>query len=251
MYFNIFWMVYQVVLLGVGMMMGKMVQQQPAIITHSSPVEKEYSSVGVQTEGAVKDETDDCEDDVTRKASMLSECSSEIASKVDTPWDDLVLKLDDLTFETDPATNEWFLIGSGKFGNVYKAKLFGTEDVAVKCVKNDAFNIPDDAAMDGRSIGGKRSASETNSSDSLSGMKTIEPSEKVLREVALLKACRSQHVVSFLGACFLQNEVRLVTELMPAGDLWTALRRQKISWHNGYDIFEQLVVPVSRRSIVY
>ena len=127
MYFNIFWMVYQVVLLGVGMMMGKMVQQQPAIITHSSPVEKEYSSVGVQTEGAVKDETDDCEDDVTRKASMLSECSSEIASKVDTPWDDLVLKLDDLTFETDPATNEWFLIGSGKFGNVYKAKLFGTE----------------------------------------------------------------------------------------------------------------------------
>lgn len=223
-------MIYQVILLGVGMMMGKMVQQQTGINTPST-VEKRYNSVGVQTEAIENDEAED--NDSTRKVSMLSECSSEIASKVDAPWDDLVLKLEDLTFETDPATNERLIIGSGKFGSVYKAKLFGTEDVAVKCVKNDAFSILEDAAVDGRSIGGKRSTSETNSSDSFSDMKAIEPSEKVLREVALLKACRSQHVVSFLGACFLQNEVRLVTELMPAGDLWTALRRQKISWYKG------------------
>jgi hypothetical protein len=234
MYLNILWVVYQAILLGVGIMMGKMVQQQPGINTPSTVEKKEYSSVGVQTESIEKDEIDD--DEATRKLSMLSECSSEIASKVDAPWDDLVLKLEDLTFETDPATNERLIIGSGKFGSVYKAKLFGTEDVAVKCVRNDAFNILEDASMDGRSIGGKRSTSESNSSDSFSGMRTVEPSEKVLREVALLKACRSQHVVSFLGACFLQNEVRLVTELMPAGDLWTALRRQKISWYKGYVI---------------
>ena len=58
--------------------------------------------------------------------------------------------------------------------------------------------------------------------------------ERVLSEVALLKACRSQYVVSFLGACFLDNEVQLVTELMPSGDLWSALRSEEISWYRGY-----------------
>jgi len=43
--------------------------------------------------------------------------------------------------------------------------------------------------------------------------------------------------VSFLGATFLPGEVRLITELMPAGDLWSALGRKdgvrKVTWYHG------------------
>jgi serine/threonine protein kinase len=68
------------------------------------------------------------------------------------------------------------------------------------------------------------------SQPSQSVSKSASPSNQVLREIALLKACRSQHVVSFMGACFLDGEVQLVTELMPAGDLWNALRKGQVSW---------------------
>jgi hypothetical protein len=59
------------------------------------------------------------------------------------------------------------------------------------------------------------------------------PQHKILQEISLLKAFRSQYVVSFLGACFQDAEVLLVTELMPGGDLWTALREERISWRRG------------------
>jgi hypothetical protein len=59
------------------------------------------------------------------------------------------------------------------------------------------------------------------------------PEYRVLREIALLKGFRSQYIVAFHGACFQAREVMLVTELMPGGDLWSALRAEKINWWNG------------------
>ena len=61
--------------------------------------------------------------------------------------------------------------------------------------------------------------------------------DQVLREIALLKSCHSQYIVSFLGAIFLPREVRLVTELLPVGDLWKALGHSScprlITWYQG------------------
>ncbi len=58
--------------------------------------------------------------------------------------------------------------------------------------------------------------------------------ERVLKEVSLLKACRSQHIVSFQGVCFQQGEVQLVTELMAGGNLFEALRNGQLNWYNGW-----------------
>jgi hypothetical protein len=64
--------------------------------------------------------------------------------------------------------------------------------------------------------------------------KQVETSDHfVLREIALLKALRSQYIVGFHGACFQGREAMLVTELMPGGDLWSALRAGEINWWNG------------------
>jgi len=172
---------------------------------------------------------------------MSSRMSSGV---VDLPWDDLVLKPEDIVFDVVPETHERVLLGAGRFGKVYSAKLFDSERVAVKCIQRDDLETMHlalaSAAGSGRDLVRKKSdttqSDEAYASGSVASQsspfvsKSISPSNQVLREIALLKACRSQHVVSFMGACFLDGEVQLVTELMPAGDLWNALRRGQVSW---------------------
>ena len=41
----------------------------------------------------------------------------------------------------------------------------------------------------------------------------------------MLKDCHSAYVVQFLGALLFDGHIALVTELMPDGDLFTALHR--------------------------
>lgn len=65
---------------------------------------------------------------------------------------------------------------------------------------------------------------------------TPEERVDILREVAILKECRDRHVVNFLGACVVDEQVMLVMEYMEAGDLWHAIRNTKkyveiISWY--------------------
>ena len=176
----------------------------------------------------------------------LGGMSSRMSSgAVDLPWDDLVLKPEDIVFDVVPGTKDRVLLGAGRFGKVYSAKLFDSERVAVKCIQRDDLESMHLAITStggsGRDLVQHKSdtvqSSETDvpsgsgaSPPSQSVSKSVGPSNQVLREIALLKACRSQHVVSFMGACFLDGEVQLVTELMPAGDLWTALRKGHVSW---------------------
>jgi serine/threonine protein kinase len=183
------------------------------------------------------------------------------SESVNLPWDDLILKPEDITFDIVPESQERVLLGAGRFGKVYSAKLFGSERVAVKCIQPcdlhstlQHSSSSSSSQIDGRDLiprasdqsshGVTDSALATRSSQSVipnssasnpskqsqSVSKSVGPSKQVLREIALLKACRSQHIVSFMGACFLDGEVQLVTELMPAGDLWNALRKGQVSW---------------------
>jgi hypothetical protein len=81
---------------------------------------------------------------------------------------------------------------------------------------------------------GDRAAPEWTTSQKLQRLQHTEiPAHRVFREIALLKGLRSQYIVGFHGACFQDREVMLVTELMPGGDLWSALRAGEINWWNG------------------
>jgi len=60
--------------------------------------------------------------------------------------------------------------------------------------------------------------------------------QSILHEIALLKSCHSQYIVSFIGVVFRAEEVWLVTELLPSGDLWHALGNssiQTVTWYKG------------------
>jgi len=132
----------------------------------------------------------------------------------------------DIAFCTDPATGRRWRLGSGGFGDVYRARYQGSTDVAVKLV---AGASPREQA-------------------------------RFANEVAILKALRHTNVVQFLGAALEpapapahaaaeraaaaagEDEddpgahappfhpgprIMLVTEYMPRGDLWRALAKDQ------------------------
>jgi len=146
----------------------------------------------------------------------------------------LILRHEDLKFEIDTLTNRRIRLGKGRFGVVYKAIAFGTEPVAVKCIEGESIMTRDDGVSMIRSNSAPLNVRLSKEADSLEKSKNTSPNESILKEVAVLKACRSHYVVTFLGACFVDTHVMLVTELMPAGDLWKALRANKLSWYTGY-----------------
>jgi hypothetical protein len=82
-------------------------------------------------------------------------------------------------------------LGVGAFGTVYKGRLRGAADVAVK-----VLHRPEEAAR----------------------------REDLVREAGLLRGLRDRHVVAFLGAVLdgPAGAALLVTELMELGDLWRA-----------------------------
>lgn len=53
---------------------------------------------------------------------------------------------------------------------------------------------------------------------------------RMLDEIALLKACRSNHIVNYLGYTISDNELQLVTELMAGGDLMVAIQQKRVTW---------------------
>ena len=59
---------------------------------------------------------------------------------------------------------------------------------------------------------------------------SAEVQTRAMRELGLLRDCRNPHIVQFLGATTLQNQISIVTELMPLGDLHSALVSRRIEW---------------------
>ncbi|KAK9789195.1 hypothetical protein WJX73_002262 [Symbiochloris irregularis] len=94
-----------------------------------------------------------------------------------------------------------FLLGKGAFGKVYKAMLGKVEPVALKILGGEA--------EDGASA---------------------EAAARALRELKLLRDARNPHIVQFLGAVLFRKQIAIVTELMPLGDLHSALAGQRIQW---------------------
>jgi len=48
--------------------------------------------------------------------------------------------------------------------------------------------------------------------------------------------CRSQYLVSLLGACITSQEFVIVTELMPGGTLFRALKTGKVTWYRRWGL---------------
>ena len=148
--------------------------------------------------------------------------------------EDLILKEAEVTIDKDPVSGEPVVLGKGRFGKVYRGTLLGTEAVAIKCIEGNLIDKP--SAIGGSSdqvvLEGSLESHET-SDGSFADMSR----EEVLKEIRLLKSCHSQYIVSFIGAMFRPHEIRLVTELMPCGDLWNALGHGRcprtVSWYDG------------------
>ncbi|PRW50927.1 serine threonine- kinase [Chlorella sorokiniana] len=90
------------------------------------------------------------------------------------------------------------VLGEGSQAKVYRGKL-GHEPAAIKMLR-----------------GTRLSSSER---------------ERFLREAAILKNCRSQHLVAFRGVYIAPTEVAVVTELCLGGTLYTALS-DRVTWYN-------------------
>jgi serine/threonine protein kinase len=118
---------------------------------------------------------------------------------------DAALSPGSIAFDASDDGKARVILGAGQFGTVYRGRLFG-EAVAIKC-------------MPLRLGGGATS-------------------DRLLAEVAVLKACRSDFVVQYRG-----HEVRadgaggrellLATEVMAGGDLRNALDEGHVSWGKG------------------
>ena len=161
-------------------------------------------------------------------------------SILDYTLDDLLLKDSEVQLDRT-AAGSLVLLGKGRFGKVYRGTLLGSEPVAVKCIAETAVreqqspldsmervssvNLDDDDAYQSELVAAGDQISFCDMSR-----------EEILREVGLLKSCHSQYIVGFKGAMFRPHEVRLVTELMPSGDLWNALGHGKsersVTWYN-------------------
>ena len=148
--------------------------------------------------------------------------------------EDLILKESEVTIDEDPVSGEPVVLGKGRFGKVYRGTLLASEPVAIKCIEEEKFiDQPSDveASSDRLVSEGLRESHET-------GRRSFAhmSHKQVLEEIGLLKSCRSQYIVSFIGAMLQPHEVRLVTELMPCGDLWNALGHgsspRTVTWYD-------------------
>ncbi|EIE26921.1 kinase-like protein [Coccomyxa subellipsoidea C-169] len=131
-----------------------------------------------------------------RKASRQLSAASSLPEVV--PSSSWEIKPSEIVICKHPDGSDWE-IGSGGFGKVYKAQWNDYQQVAVKQLKQH------DARNDIR----------------------------FLREIAILKECRSTNVVQFLGACVAPGSTMLVCELMEGGSVSDLIRSGQLVWSEG------------------
>lgn len=159
----------------------------------------------------------------------LQTSNSDTPSLPSVPWHEFIIEPKDLEFFRNSETGERVTIGSGRFGRVYRGVLNGTEPVAIKCI-------------DDETVGASANDLERGLAATVS-RQAATPRERVMREIALLKACRSQYIVSFLGVCFQMGEVQLVMELMEGGDLWGRIHHSR--WGGWFQGGREIAVDVA------
>ncbi|PRW33901.1 serine threonine- kinase [Chlorella sorokiniana] len=130
----------------------------------------------------------------------------------------------DIQIMKRPDGSLWRL-GAGGFGTVFKALLHGVQPVAVKV------------------LGGSAAPGSKDMSDA-----------EWEHEIAVLRACRHMHVVQFLGVCFQEGRLLLVTEHLEGGNLTHNLRAGKVTWWRrgkkiALDVARALVYLHSKRVI--
>lgn len=151
---------------------------------------------------------------------------------------ELILTDSEVSIDTDPETGTQVVLGRGRFGKVLRGTMLGVEPVAIKCIRGDELQRGGASGSPSSPTEGQQDA-KALSPEAVISMSSlgIMSNDQVLREIALLKSCHSQYIVSFMGAMFLPREIRLVTELLPAGDLWHALGRgsqpRSVTWYRG------------------
>jgi hypothetical protein len=174
----------------------------------------------------------------TANSQRLSEIMSFTDDSFEPVRDELILSESEVTVDKDPETGDPIMLGQGRFGKVFQGTLLGTEPIAIKCILGENLHhqaqLPSPKSTEDSKAGksGSGTALDMKSKSSLG----IMSNDQVLREIAVLKSCHSRYIVSFLGAVFLPGEVRLVTELLPAGDLWRSLGRgsaKLVTWYRG------------------
>eukprot|EP00884_Botryococcus_braunii_P020080 jgi/Botrbrau1/6756/Bobra.0324s0041.1 len=122
-------------------------------------------------------------------------------------WAEGIIDGVDVEFEKDDA-GRTLLLGKGGSGQVYKGKYKGCSPVAIKVLEDV----------------------------------TRDTSEEIMKEIAILNACRHPHIVQFQGVAFTSGHVLLIMEYMDGGDLRRALNRgSEYRWRNkgpqvAYDI---------------
>lgn len=127
---------------------------------------------------------------------------------------DVRLGKKDLQWLTDIKGNRVSL-GKGRYGHVYRGKLYGNEPVAIKHISFHQLE------------------SFTSGTVKTSRRNKIE---RLLGEVDVLKACRSDYIIDYRGYYLDEDELQLVMELA-AGDLFSAIHNGSITWwKHGYQI---------------
>ncbi|KAK9818283.1 hypothetical protein WJX72_010061 [[Myrmecia] bisecta] len=121
-------------------------------------------------------------------------------------WD---LKPEQIQLARGP-DGEPVLLGAGAFGQVYRGVLNGVRPVAVKVV-TDRINV-----------------------------------RAFSNEIAILKRCRDQNIVNYLGCSSHEGRTMLVTELMARGDLYRALEDDVEDLYRWYRRGRKVALDIAR-----
>jgi len=151
--------------------------------------------------------------------------------------DDLILNESEVTIDKDPESGKPIVLGKGRFGVVLSGSLRDSGQVAIKCIgRSDVPSSDSSNGTDSVSFGPWKDAPQDDALLPVSGSFTNTSRGQILKEIELLKSCHSEYIVSFIGAMFRPHEIRLVTELMPCGDLWNVLGHgagpRMVTWYD-------------------